>query len=231
MPKYLRGALAEYKDDLSDSLANVVKFQFNPENLTRTIQIQPRETGTQSREDRQAGEQPVEKISLTIHFTAADKRNEKDKVTMKHGVGPQLAALEKMANPQQEGQDTSQQEGSGDAVGNEVSTNGGSDSADASQPTPRQQYPGVVFIWGEKRVLPVIINSMTITEQQFDANLNPIQAQVALGLSVMTITPYTEDETARGAVEYSDNSTTTQAEENQTVDGTGNQPALEQVDI
>ncbi len=229
MPKYLRGALAEYKDDLSDSLSNVVTFQFNPENLTRTIQIQPQNTGTQSREDRQAAEKPVEKISLTIHFTAADKRNEKDKVTMKHGVGPQLAALTKMANPVQEGQESSQQEGSGDAVGSEVTAN--SDSGDATQPTPRQQYPRVVFIWGEKRVLPVIIDSMTITEQQFDANLNPIQAQVALGLSVMTITPYTEDQTARGAVEYSSNSTTAQADDNQTSGGTGNQPALEQVDI
>jgi hypothetical protein len=52
-------------------------------------------------------------------------------------------------------------------------------------------------------VLPVIIDSMSVTEQHFDPLLNPIQAEVALGLSVLTLDPCSDDEIARGALEYS----------------------------
>ena len=43
----------------------------------------------------------------------------------------------------------------------------------------------ILFIWGRKRVLPVNINSMTITETEFRANLEPIRATVAVDLTVI----------------------------------------------
>ncbi len=43
----------------------------------------------------------------------------------------------------------------------------------------------ILFIWGRKRVLPVNINSMNITETEFSANLNPIRATVAVNLTVI----------------------------------------------
>ena len=73
MAYLLRGALIEYKSDFLGPLPNVVIFQFNPESLTRNLQIPSRPTGATSRETNQAGEVPVEKITLTAHFSAADR--------------------------------------------------------------------------------------------------------------------------------------------------------------
>jgi hypothetical protein len=43
----------------------------------------------------------------------------------------------------------------------------------------------VLFLWGLQRVLPVNINSITITETEFDWTLNPIRATVAVSLTVI----------------------------------------------
>jgi hypothetical protein len=194
-----RGALVEYKGDMLGPISNVVIFQFNPESLSRTIRIPTRSqgTGSSTREVRQGGDEVYESISLTAHFSAADQLNVADSTTLKHGVGPQLAALEKMAYPLQhkDEQDTEPV----DAVGETVS----SGKEPANQPTPRRKYPNVLFVWGEKKILPVVIDSMTITEKQFDANLNPIQAEVSLGLSVIPINRYMDDRVARGAAQFS----------------------------
>src|SRR5215208_6174533 len=99
MPYLLRGALIEYKSDFLGPLPNVVLFQFNPESLSRNIQIPPRPTGATSRETSQAGEVPVETITLTAHFDAADQLARNDPLARGFGIGPQLAALEQMAHP------------------------------------------------------------------------------------------------------------------------------------
>lgn len=59
----LRGALIEYGTDLIGPIPNVVIFQFNPESLSRSLQIPPRPTGATQRETTQAGEKTFEKIS------------------------------------------------------------------------------------------------------------------------------------------------------------------------
>jgi hypothetical protein len=46
--------------------------------------------------------------------------------------------------------------------------------------------PLVLFIWGRKRILPVRLTEFTINEESFDVNLNPIYANVSLGLRVLT---------------------------------------------
>ena len=207
MAQLIRGALIEYKSGFLGPIPNVVIFQFNPESLTRNIQIPPRPTGEQQRENRQSGEPPYEKISLTAHFSAADQLNVANPVALGFGVGPQLAALEKMAFPAREDQSLVAQ--AVDAVASAIT--GGSGSGAATQPTPRQSYPNVLFIWGLTKVLPVIIDSMSITEKQFDSLLNPVQAEVSLGLSVMTMGPHTEDRIARGASEYSNSAKDAQA--------------------
>jgi hypothetical protein len=43
----------------------------------------------------------------------------------------------------------------------------------------------ILFIWGRKRVLPVNIHSMNITETEFSADLNPIRATVSVSLVVI----------------------------------------------
>ncbi len=196
MTYLVKGSLVEYGGESQDAVTNQVVFQFNPETLTRTIQIPTRPTGSQARETRQAGEEPTEKISLTIFFDASDQLNVDDSTARQYGISHRLAALERMARPP--AQSGSNEGRNVDAVGSNVSGSNGS----ATTPTPRQRYPNVLFTWGERRILPVIIDSMTITEKQFDAQLNPVQAQVALGFSVMPVTPFTEDEVAQGASQH-----------------------------
>ena len=199
MAYLLRGALIEYKSDFLGPLPNVVIFQFNPESLTRNIQIPPRPTGSTGRETSQVGEVPVEKISLTAHFSAADQLNENNVLARKFGIGPRLAALEQMARP------TGKLGGligeAIDAIGDAIF--GGGDAAPPTQPIPREQYPRILFIWGLTRILPVVVDTMSVTEQHFDYLLNPIQAEVSLGLSVITISPCSDDKVAKGAIEYS----------------------------
>jgi len=48
--------------------------------------------------------------------------------------------------------------------------------------------PFTLFIWGEKRILPVRLLSFGITEEAFDASLNPIRAKVSLTLRVLSYT-------------------------------------------
>jgi hypothetical protein len=192
----LRGALIEYASDFFGPLPNLVIFQFNPDTLTRSFQIPQRPTGAASRETSQAGEIPVESISFTAHFSAADQLDAGNIIAEELGIGPQLAALEKMVYPSNliGGLLGEALDAIGDAIGL-----GGSDDV-AKQPIPREKYPQILFIWGKTRVLPVLLESMSITEQQYDSSLNPIQAQVALGLKIAS---NPDDKVGKGALMYS----------------------------
>lgn len=192
----LRGALIEYASDFLGPLPNVVIFQFNPDTLTRNLQIPQRPTGAASRETSQAGEIPVERINLTAHFTAADQLDTGNVIAQTLGIGPQLAALEKMVYPSNI---IGELLGEAiDAIGDSLGLGGGDECP--KQPIPREKYPQILFIWGKTRVLPVLIESMAITEQQYDSLLNPIQAEVALTLAVAS---NPDDKVGRGALKYS----------------------------
>ncbi len=194
----LRGALIEYGTSLIGPIPNVVIFQYNPESLTRTLQIPPRPTGATQRETTQAGEKTFERISFKAHFSAANMLDE-DKVLAKlFGIGPQLAALEKMVLPSAKiaGLIGAAIDAIGDALG------GGGDDAPA-QPIPREKYPRILFIWGLTRILPVTIDSMSISELDYDSVLNPLRAEVDITLSVIAVDDCSDDVLAKGALEFS----------------------------
>lgn len=194
----LRGALIEYGTDLIGPIPNVVIFQFNPETLSRSLQIPQRPTGATQRETSQAGEKTFEEISFKAHFSAANMLDEDKALAKMFGIGPQLCALEKMVLPSFKiagliGEAI-------DAAGDVLGLNGDDDAP--AQPIPREKYPRILFIWGLTRVLPVTINSMTIAEQEYDASLNPLRAEVDLQLSVIAIDQCSDDVLAKGALEY-----------------------------
>lgn len=198
MSYLLRGALIEYGTDLIGPIPNVVIFQFNPESLTRSLRIPPRPGGATQRENTQAGEKTFETITLTAHFSAADLLNDGKVLARAFGIGPQLSALEKMVHP------SSRIAGlvgaAIDAVGGALGF-GGSEDAPA-QPVPRERFPRILFIWGLTRVLPVTIDSMRISELEYDNLLNPLRAQVELQLTVNAADSCSDDWLARGAMEY-----------------------------
>jgi hypothetical protein len=115
------------------------------------------------------------------------------------GVGPRLAALEKMVHPSNV---IGGLIGAAiDAVGSALGVGGGADSG-ARQPVPRVNYPRILFIWGPLRVLPVVIESMSIVELQYDFLLNPTQADVDIGLAVNPIDKCSNDVIGKGAFDY-----------------------------
>ena len=199
MGYFLKGALIEYGSDFLGPLPNVVLFQFNPEKLTRNIQIPRRPLGPENRESSQAGEPTIEKITLQARFSAADQLATNNVLARTMGVGPRLAALEKMVHPASKlnaliGKAL-------DAVGDALGVGGGGDGA--RQPVPREAYPRILFIWGPFRLLPVVIESMNISEIQYDFVLNPTQADVDISLAVNPIDKASDDVLGRGALDYS----------------------------
>jgi hypothetical protein len=199
MAHLLRGGLIEYGSDFLAPLPNVVIFQFNPETMTRVIEIPPRPVGGTAREASQAGDAPIERITIKAEFSATDQLNDDNVLARAFGVGPQLAALEKMVHP-------SNVLGgligaAVDAIGSSLGLGGGGDAP--TQPIPREKYPRILFIWGPTRVLPVVLESMTINELLYDSLLNPIQADVSIGMAVSSVSKCSDDLVAQGAFTYS----------------------------
>ncbi|MFW9918574.1 MAG: hypothetical protein ACFFED_03175 [Candidatus Thorarchaeota archaeon] len=194
----VKGALIEYSGDFMGPLPNVVLFQFNPESLSREIKIPPRDL---NEEVSQAGDAPVETIALTAIFNAASQLDQNNPLAKEFGIGPQLAALEKMVYPEGKiGELILDLMEDVDSFGGEVS--GPMAEDERGEPIPRLKFPRILFIWGKTRILPVAIQSMRITEDQFDAALNPISAKVDLSLGVLSGRGVEGDPIATGAMKY-----------------------------
>src|SRR3954469_24533581 len=151
MSGFLRGALIEYSGDFLGPIPNLVVFQFNPESFARTINIPqpPAQSETDKakpREPSQASAPPTETFTLTAHFSAADdlgKGGAVSAIPRVFGVGPQLAALEKMVYPA--GPLTGLIGAALDAIGDAISGSAGETAP--ARPIPRESVPRILFIW------------------------------------------------------------------------------------
>ncbi len=203
----LRGALVEYSGQFLGPIPNIVLFQFNPESMTRTLRI-PEAASTDAsvanrprRETHATEAPPTEEFSLTAQFSAHDDLGAGGAVSIVphlFGVGPQLAALEKMVYPPATPGGLI-----GAAIDAVAGALGGGGASAPTRPVPRTPVPRVLFIWGPSRVLPVRIKTMSITEKQFDFLLNPIEAEVQIGLAIAPDPPATADPVGHGAFVYS----------------------------
>jgi hypothetical protein len=202
MTYLVRGALVEYGSDFLGPLPNLVVFQFNPESISRTIEVPKRPTGATAREVTQAGVPPIERFQIKAEFDASDRLNVPVDISLARalGIGPQLVALEKMARPSA-GVLSGLIGAAVDAVAGLFG--GGGDDA-PTQPIPREKYPRILFIWGPTRILPVVIDSMAINELQYDFVLNPTRAEVTIGFSVVQPSKCSDDFIAKGALTYTD---------------------------
>lgn len=203
----LRGALVEYSGQFLGPIPNIVIFQFNPESITRTLRI-PESASTDNsvanrprRETHAAEAPPTEEFSITAQFSAHDDLGAGGAVSVVphiFGVGPQLAALEKMVYPPATPGGLI-----GAAVDAIAGALGGGGASAPTRPVPRTPVPRILFIWGLGKVLPVRIRSLTITEKQYDFILNPIEAEVQIGLAVAPEPPTASDPIGHGAFVYS----------------------------
>lgn len=212
MALLMRAALVEYSGAFLGPIPNIVIFQFNPEQLARTITIPqpPAPTANGRKQRTETGTTPApptESFTVTAKFSAADdlgRGGALSAVPRLFGIAPQLAALEKMVYPPKT---------PGGLIGVALDAIGsalGAGSKPVTRKIPRDKTPTLLFIWGPTRVLPVTVKTMSITEQQFDFLLNPVQAEVAIGLEVASAPP-DKDVVANGALTYTNMIKDTQA--------------------
>lgn len=165
-PKVFKGALVAYQ--LPEPTPTVIVFQYNPEQLTRSLQARAASGGGRGEAYRTDGP-PEETISLSVEIDAADQLEKKDPMATAIGLHPTLAALEGLMYPAYP-----------TVIANQVLANFGATGL-LAEPAPL-----ALFVWGPSRVLPVRVQSVSVTEQAFDTLLNPIQARAELSLKVLT---------------------------------------------
>jgi hypothetical protein len=167
-PRLLKGAIVGI--DLFNPLASLIVFQYNPETMTRRLQAQTLGGGEGDRTEalRLKGA-PIETISLDVEIDATDQLEKGDAVAASTGIYPQLSALEMLIYPK-----------SAVVIANTVLMALG--TIEVVPPVA----PFTLFVWGPKRVLPVRVSDFSISEEAYDANLNPIRAKVSLGLRVLS---------------------------------------------
>ncbi len=170
-PKVLKGALIAI--DPTGPRFSVIVFQYNPDTLTRTLQPKAAEAGggggaSKSEVLRLQGP-PQETIHLDIEIDAADQLGQGDPIAQSLGLHPTLASLETMMYPS-----------SFRVIANQILA-----AIGIIEIIP-PEAPLTLLVWGPKRILPVRLNELSITEEAFDPNLNPIRAKVGVGARVLT---------------------------------------------
>jgi Contractile injection system tube protein len=145
----------------------VIVLQFNPDSLERSIA--PQAAGADGAGDRTEALRLKGPAVETWKFTAELDATDQLDVPATSGIHPQLATLEMLVNPS----------------GARIRENEGLARRGTIEVTPVES-PLTLFTWGSKRVLPVRLTELSITEEAFDVELNPIRAALGIGLRVLT---------------------------------------------
>ena len=170
-PRTLKGGIA-LLDPTTGMVQRILALQYNPDSVSRTLQVQGAAEGGDRSEALRLKGPPTETIKLEAEIDLTDQLEFPDQNPTAgiYGLHPQLAALETMIYPtSQHLQDTNTQASLGvmEVLAMETSL--------------------TVFIWSQSRVVPVRITEFSVTEEAFDTSLNPIRAKVSLGMRVLNV--------------------------------------------
>jgi hypothetical protein len=172
-PRLVKAGIVTMDPDTS-AVQSVIALQYNPDSLSRTLQIQAVQGGQDGvRVDALRLRGPaVETIKIEGELDASDQLEfpNQNPNTVQFGLQPQLAQLEMLVNPTVE-----------TLMNDDAMANAGS-----LEIIPLEQ-PLTLFVWSKSRVVPVRLTDFSITEEAFDPNLNPIRAKVSLGMRVLSV--------------------------------------------
>src|SRR6185503_8078907 len=112
----------------------------------------------------------VETIKVEAEIDATDQLEVVDSDATEMGLHPLLAALEVLIYP------------ASSALQDNNAT-----AASGSLEIVAVEAALTVFVFGPRRIVPVRITELSITEEAFDTSLNPIRAKISLGMRVLTI--------------------------------------------
>ncbi len=170
-PRLVKGGLVQL-DPSSGSLLRAIGLQYNPDTLSRSLQVQAAgESGDRSQALRLKGA-GIESIRVEAEIDATDQLAEPDsnRDAVRLGIQPQLAALEALVHPRAD----------------DLQANDALSASGVLEVLPLEA-PLTLFVWSKQRVVPVRVIDLSITEEAFDAALNPIRAKVNLGLRVLSV--------------------------------------------
>lgn len=170
-PRLLKGGIVLIDPDTS-AVRRVIALQYNPDTLTRSLQIQGTGDSGDRKEALRLKGPPVETIKLDAEIDATDQLEspEQNSSTTEFGLQPQLAALETIVYP-----------ASGLLQQNNTL------SLSGTLEIIPMEAPLTLFVWSKSRIVPVRFTDFSITEEAFDANLNPIRAKVSIGMRVLSV--------------------------------------------
>jgi len=168
-PRILRGAIVAVTP--LSPLSRIVIFQYNPNELRRTLRPRsaPAEQQVGPADAHRIWGAPTETITMTVEVDAADQLETGDLVAATAGIAPQLASLEMLLYP--------------DSL--QVIANTALMAAGVIELLP-PEGPLTVLVWGPGRAVPVRLQDLTITEQAFDPGLFPTRATVEVSLQVLS---------------------------------------------
>jgi hypothetical protein len=169
-PKLLKGGIV-LVDPTTSAVQRIIALQYNPDTISRTLQVQgvEGEGGDRSEALRLKGP-PIETIKVEAEIDATDQLEIADSTATEVGLHAQLAALEVIVYP------TSAQ----------LQSNNSLAQSGTLEIIP-METPLTLFVWSKQRVMPVRITEFSVTEEAFDPTLNPIRAKVSLGMRVLSV--------------------------------------------
>lgn len=159
-------------DPKSAQVRRVIALQYNPERLTRSLQMQGMGEPVDRAEALRLRGPAVETFRIEAEIDAADQLEFPDRhtTTVEAGIAPQLAVLEGLVNP-----------AAGDLLASRALA-----AAGTLEIAPMESAL-VLFVWGANRIVPVRVTDFSIVEEAFDPLLNPINATVTLGLRSLSV--------------------------------------------
>lgn len=170
-PRVLKGGIVLLDPDQFTLLPNgIIVLQYNPDTLTRTLKIKGIEEGGDRSEALRLTGPPTESIKLDAEVDATDQLEAGDQNTLQYGISPQLSALETMVYPPSA----------------TLQNNFNLAQQGVLEIMP-MLAPFALFVWSVNRIAPVRITDLSITEEAFDPQLNPIRAKVSMTFRVLTI--------------------------------------------
>jgi hypothetical protein len=170
-PKLVKGGIVLI-DPNTSAVVRTITLQYNPDTLTRSLQIKALAEGGDRSDAMRLTGPPVETLKLEVEIDATDQLEFPDQNpnTTEFGIQPQLAALETIVYPSSA----------------QIQSNNSLASSGTLEIIP-METPLALFVWSKNRVLPVRLTDVSITEEAFDPALNPIRAKVSLGMRVLSV--------------------------------------------
>jgi hypothetical protein len=170
-PRLLKGGIVLI-DPNTSVVIRVIALQYNPDTLSRSLQIKALAEGGDRSDALRLTGPPVETLKVDVEIDATDQLEFPDQnpAATELGLHPQLAALETIVYP----------------ANSQIQANNRLASSGTLEIIP-METPLTLFIWSKNRVLPVRLTDFSITEEAFDPQLNPIRAKVSLGMRVLSV--------------------------------------------